>query len=105
MRHMTPAQQRSELAGIIAAAAHAIEALDLYEEVYADEVSHEISRLLGQIGVRGHVLRKEHIAAHQRDAAFADSVLDDLERMVTAGGDQHEDWDELLDDWHKEDDK
>lgn len=83
--HLTPAQQRSELAGIIATAAHAIEALDLYEDVYADEVSTEISRLVGEIGVRGHVLRKQHIAAHRRDAAFVDEVLSSLEHITEEG--------------------
>lgn len=104
MTHMTPAQQKSELAGIIATAAHAIEALDLYEDTYADEVSAEISRLMGEVGVRGHVLRKQHIAAHRRDAAFVEEVLSGLER-ITAGGGKHTDHDEWLDDWHKEDDK
>lgn len=107
MTHMTPAQTRSELAGIIQAASEAIEYLGLYEGVYTDEISEEISAVLGRIGVRAHVLRKQHIAAHERDAAFADAVNDDLDRLkVTASDpDKHEDHDEWLNDWHKEDDK
>ena len=104
--HMTPAQVRSEVAGIIQAASELIEHLALYEDVYADDLSEEISTALGRIGVRAHVLRKQHIAAHRRDAAFADEVNAGLDRIkVAAGPDTHEDWDEWLDDWHKEDDK
>ena len=107
MTHMTPAQTRSELAGVIRTATEAMELLDLYEDVYADEISEEVARLMRLIGVKGHVLRKQHLAAHQRDAAFADAVNADLDRLKVVAGDpdKHEDWDEWLNDWHEGDDK
>lgn len=116
MTHMTPAMARSELAGIIRTASEAMDLLDLYEDVYADEVSEEVSRLVGLIGAKGHVLRRQHIEAHKRDAAFADSVNADLDRIKVAAGpetqtdredqtaDDHDRW---LKDWNgtEEDDK
>ncbi|MFE1170412.1 hypothetical protein [Nocardiopsis sp. NPDC058789] len=85
MTHMTPAMIRSELASITRLAAEAVELLGLYEDVYADEISEEIGAVLGRIGVRGHVLRRQHLEAHERDAAFADSVNEDLDRLAVAG--------------------
>lgn len=102
--HMTPAQVRSEVAGIIRSASEVMEFLALYEDVYADDLSEEISTALGRIGVRAHVLRKQHIAAHRRDAAFADAVNADLDRLKVSAGpepqteredqtaDRHDEW-------------
>lgn len=84
--HITPAQTRSELAGIIRDASEAMELLGLYGDVYADEISEEIGALLGRIGVRGHVLRKQHMASHKRDSAFSDEVGRTLARLEVVGG-------------------
>ena len=117
MTHMTPAMTRSELAGIIRTASEAMELLDLYEDVYADEISEEVSRLVGLIGAKGHVLRRQHIDAHKRDAEFADAVNADLDRIKVAAGsetqteredqtaDRHDEW---VRDWNsttEEDDR
>ncbi|MFC9941223.1 hypothetical protein [Nocardiopsis alba] len=84
MTHITPAMIRSELAGIIRAATETVELLGLYEDVYADDLSEEISVALGRIGVRGHVLRKQYMEAHRRDTEFIDSVNEDLEQLAVA---------------------
>lgn len=86
--HITPAQTRSELAGIIRDASEAIELMDLYGDVYADELSEDVARLMWAIGVKGHSLRHQHRAAHKRDAAFADSVNADLARLDVVGGEE-----------------
>ncbi|MEU3020848.1 hypothetical protein ABZ635_26080 [Nocardiopsis sp. NPDC007018] len=86
MTHMTPAMIRSELASITRMAAEAVELLGLYEDVYADDLSDEIGAVLGRIGVRGHVLRKQHREAHRRDAEFVDSVNEDLDRIAVGEG-------------------
>ncbi|MGW9637480.1 hypothetical protein [Nocardiopsis alba] len=90
MTHMTPAMIRSELAGIIRAATETVELLGLYEDVYADDLSSEISAALGRIGVRGHVLRKQHVEAHRRDTAFIDSVNEGLEQLAVAASEGDE---------------
>ncbi|WP_431870894.1 hypothetical protein [Nocardiopsis eucommiae] len=96
MTHMTPAMIRSELASITRLAAEAVELLGLYEDVYADEISEEIGAVLGRIGVRGHVLRRQHQAAHERDAKFVDSVNEDLDRLKVAAGPQEDREDQLV---------
>ena len=83
--HTTPAALRAQAEDIVRDATALIEALDLYEDVYADEISEEISRLSGRVGVRGHTIRRAHLRAHKRDAAFADEVNATLDQLPVAG--------------------
>ena len=77
----TPAALRAEAEDIILDAHALIDALDLYEAVYADEISEEVSRLSGRIGVKGHTIRRAHLRAHARDAAFVDEVNQTLDQL------------------------
>jgi hypothetical protein len=104
-RHLTVHQLQTELASIARSADQLREYAGMYAHVYADDLSEEIS--LGLRAMAETVLRLagDHEVAHARDAEFADAVQSTLDRLPTAGPDTHEDWDDWLDDWHKEDDE
>ena len=104
-RHLTVTELQDELANIARSADQLREYAGMYGHVHADDLSEEIA--LGLRAIAETVLRLagDHEVAHAKDSEFADQVQSTLDRLPIAGPDQHEDWDEWLDDWHKEDDE
>lgn len=83
-RRLTPADLREDALRIIRAAQDLVEYCDLYEGVYADDLSEEV--VLGfeyiAAAARGAVSRQK--AMHEWSSELADSVNADLERLAVA---------------------
>lgn len=85
IQHPTVADIRDMMQRIISAAGEVTEYLDLYEQVYADDINDEIVHLLQGIAVMARGASRRQCAVHGRSAELIDSVTHTIDQLPTTG--------------------